>query len=114
MAIGRYHQFGQTDPTSNFFKLDYQMLAQPILKADQEYKDTQATYDAYLQRMSSQEVHPEDVPGLLGRITSLQEKEKSLRTSVEGDILNPIYQEGIRNLFTSEMKDPWYRKAAFQ
>lgn len=114
MAIGRYHEFGQTDPTSNFFKLDYQMLAQPVLKADQEYKETQAAYDSYLQRLSTQEVHPEDIGGLMGRITNLQQKEKMLRESAEGDILAPVYQEGIRSLFANEMKDPWYRKAAFQ
>ena len=114
MAIGRYHEFGVTDPQANFFKLDYQMLAQPVLKRDEEYKQTQAAYDQYLQQLSSQEVHPKDIPGLMGRISKIQEEEKILREQVSGDLTSPLYQEKIRDIFTNTMKDPWYRQAAFQ
>jgi hypothetical protein len=39
MAIGRFHEFGQTQHTGKFFELPYEMLRDPILKADQEYKE---------------------------------------------------------------------------
>ncbi len=106
MAIGRYHEFGQTDPTSNFFKLDYEMLAQPILKADKEYNETQAAYDSYLTQMSSQEILPKDLPGLQERIKKIQDEEKRLRNTASGDILQPVYQEGLRELVKQQTNDP--------
>ena len=109
MATGRYHQFGVTDPTSNFFKLDYQMLAQPILKADQEYKQLDDSYNQFNQQLSSKEVLPEDVPALNERVKNLQEAEKKLRGNVNGDILDPRYQEGLRGLVQKESQDNFYR-----
>lgn len=113
MATGRYHQFGVTDPTSNFFKLDYQMLAQPILKADQEYKQMDDAYHQFNQQLSAKEVLPGDVPALNNRVKSLQDAEKKLRDNVSGDILDPRYQEGLRGMIQKESQDNFYRGASW-
>ena len=113
MATGRYHQFGVTDPTSNFFKLDYQMLAQPILKADQEYKQMDDAYHQFNQQLSAKEVLPGDVPALNNRVKSLQDAEKKLRDNVSGDILDPRYQEGLRGMIQKESQDTFYRGASW-
>ncbi len=113
MATGRYHQFGVTDPTSNFFKLDYQMLAQPILKADQEYKQLDDAYNQFSQQLATKEVLPEDVPDLNERVKKLQDQEKAIRDSSNGDILDPRYQEGLRGLINGEVKDDFYKGAAW-
>lgn len=113
MATGRYHQFGVTDPTSNFFKLDYQMLAQPILKADQEYKQMDDAYHQFNQQLSSKEVLPGDVPALNNRVKALQDAEKKLRENVSGDILDPRYQEGLRGMIQKESQDNFYRGATW-
>lgn len=113
MATGRYHQFGVTDPTSNFFKLDYQMLAQPILKADQEYNQMDRAYHEFNQQLSAKEVLPGDVPALNSRVKTLQDAEKKLRENVSGDILDPRYQEGLRGLIQKESQDNFYRGASW-
>lgn len=113
MAIGRYDQFGVTDPTSNFFKLDYQMLAQPVLKADQEYKQLDEAYHQFNQQLASKEVLPKDVPLLGQRVKELETEEAKLRQSVNGDILDPRYQEGLRTLVGKQTKDEFYKKAAW-
>jgi len=113
MAIGRYDQFGVTDPTSNFFKLDYQVLAQPILKADQEYKQLDEAYHQFNQQLASKEVLPKDVPLLGQRVKELETEEAKLRQSVNGDILDPRYQEGLRTLVGKQTKDEFYKKAAW-
>lgn len=113
MATGRYHQFGVTDPTSNFFKLDYQMLAQPILKTDQEYKQMDDAYHQFNQQLSAKEVLPGDVPALNNRVKALQDAEKKLRENVSGDILDPRYQEGLRGMIQKESQDNFYRGASW-
>jgi hypothetical protein len=105
MAINRFFAPQVTEHTGQFFQLPYEMLAQPILKADEEYKKTRNMFDEYAQAYAAQEVLPEDMPYLEEQTNYLLDTENQLREAAGGDLLDPAYQQDLRTTIRSMAND---------
>lgn len=112
MAISRYDRYSRFTPQDNYYQLDFDTLAKPILKADQEYQLYDAKVGETIQSFD-QDVLPQDMADLQAKQQALMAEEKALRDEVKGDILDPRYREQMQSRFLSEAADPWYKQTAY-
>jgi hypothetical protein len=113
MAISRYDQYTRFQPQDNYFRLDYEMMAAPILKADKEFQDLDAKTFETIQTFADQEVLPGDMPDLESRLTKLRADEAAFREKSGGNILDPMYRDAMKDRFLGEVGDSWYKQTAW-
>lgn len=113
MALNRFDTPSPVHHTGSFFELPYEILREPLLSMDQRYEQTQAGIDTYFQDHANQDYLQGDIEFSAKRREELLEQEAKLREDVGGDLLNPRYQKGIRDMVRKEATNPFYKKAAF-
>lgn len=112
MAIARGAEVSVLNPYTNFFKLDFNELATPILKKDAEFKQQEQDLGAFGDTLDSLQFLEKDQQVAELKRNQLHEQEQALRDSVGGNILDPRYQNNLRKLLRQTTGDQFYRNAA--
>lgn len=114
MAVNRFTSApAPMQHTGKFFQLPVEQLSQALLKQDEEYKKLQDGFDTYIGELNQQEYLPKDEAIIAEKNKALMEEEQRLRERVGGDILNPLYIDGLRKTLGKVALDPFRKNAKF-
>lgn len=114
MAVNRFTSApAPMQHTGKFFQLPVEQLSQAIINQDTQYKQMQDSFDTFMGELNKQEYRPEDEAIAIKKNQQLLDEEKQLRDKVGGDILNPLYVDGLRNKLRKVALDPFRKKAKF-
>lgn len=108
----RYTKPTTLQPIDNFFKLDFQQMATPILAREAEYKETQQGITDYYSELAKKNFIDQDNLILEERKNKLFEAEQALRDEANGDLSDPNYQRKLDTLFQKESNALFYKNAA--
>jgi len=111
MAITRFTQNTPVQHTGQFFELPYEELAASIMQQDTAFKEKEQFLEETYANFASQEYLPEDQQEATDRLSRLMDEESSLREKAGGNVLDPSYNNRLKDLFRKEANDMFYKQA---
>jgi hypothetical protein len=111
MAITRFTQNTPVQHTGQFFELPYEELAATIMQQDAAFKEKEQFLEDTYANFASQEYLPQDQQEATNRLNALMDQENKLRTGAGGNLLDPSYNNQLKDLFRREANSMFYKEA---